>query len=393
MKYGHGEKTVLLLAASVIVIAGVKIVGPLLVPLALAVVITAVSLPVVRFLERMRFPSPVAILLAVLLDVSVVGALLSLLGNSLGAFYNALPRYQDRLTHVLRNDVVWLDQHGIHLSREFNEHVSTFGKVIPMVGSLVSSVASAVSTTLFVFLLVVFLLFEINRWQVKIRYAIGDPGADLRRFTTAARELQKYLFVKTAISAATGLLAGIWVAVLGLDFPVLWGLLAFVLSYIPTIGSILAGIPPILLAWIQLSPGAAIAVTAAYLLLTFLFGSVIEPRVMGRALGLSPLVVLISVVFWYWIWGPVGALLSAPLTMGVKIALSNTPDVRWAAIMLGSTRWVEEQQSEWEHDKPVLTPRPGQFCLPSSAQSRRTDSIVAPPPASRPSSKISCNYK
>jgi hypothetical protein len=148
-----------------------------------------------------------------------------------------------------------------------------------------------------------------------------------------------------------------------------------------------------LLAWIQLSPGAAIAVTAAYLLLTFLFGSVIEPRVMGRALGLSPLVVLISVVFWYWIWGPVGALLSAPLTMGVKIALSNTPDVRWAAIMLGSTRWVEEQQSEWEHDKPVLTPRPGQFCLPSSAQSRRTDSIVAPPPASRPSSKISCNYK
>jgi predicted PurR-regulated permease PerM len=385
MKLGSGEKTVLLLAAFVIVVAGLKVAGPLLVPLALAVVITAVSVPVVRFLERMRVPPSAAILLAVLLDLSVVGALISVVGNSLGGFYGALPRYQDRLVLVLREDVAWLDRHGVHLSREFNDHISSVGNVMPLVGSLLSSVASVVSTALLVLLLVVFLLFEISRWQVKIRYAMGDPGADLHRFATAAKELQKYLFVKTTISAITGVLTGTWVAVLGLDFPVLWGLIAFLLNYIPTIGSILAGVPPVLLAWVQLGPGAAFAVAVGYLVINISLGNVIEPRVMGRALGLSPLVVLVSMVFWFWLWGPIGALLSAPLTMGVKIALSNTPDMRWAAILLGSARWVEEKQREWERAKPVLTPRPGQFCIhPPGAGSGGTERIHTPPQPSEP---------
>lgn len=380
MKFGSSEKTIILLAGFVVVVAGLKLAGPLLIPLALAIVITSVSLPIVRFLEKLRIPSVLAILLAVLLDLSVVAGLLSLVGSSLNGFYKALPRYQVRLTTVLREDVAWLDLHGIHLSQEFNEHISSIDNLMPFVGSLFSSLMSVITTSLLVLLVVVFFLIEINRWQLKIRYAMGDPNADLKRIASTAHQLQRYLFVKTAVSAATGVLCGTWVAVLGLDFPILWGLIAFLLNYIPTIGSILAGIPPVLLAWVQFGPGMAVVVAVGYLVVNLSLGNVLEPRVMGRALGLSPLVVLFSMVFWFWLWGPVGALLSAPLTMGVKIALENTSDMRWAAILLGSARWVEEKHKEWERARPVLTPRPGQFCVrPAGTGSGGTESIRAVP--------------
>lgn len=363
MKLGSGEKTIVLLAGFVVVVAGLKFAGPLLIPLALAMVIAAVSVPIVRWLERFRVPHALAILVAVVLDLAVLAGMVSLVGSSINDFYKALPRYQARITAVVREDIAWLDAHGVHLSKQINEQITSIGNVMDLVGSLLSSVMSAITTSLLVSLLMVFILFEIRRWELKIRYAMGDPQADLRRFATAARELQKYLFVKTGISLVTGLLCGTWCAILGLDFPVLWGLIAFLLNYIPTIGSILAGIPPVLLAWVVFGPGAALGTATGYLVVNFTLGNVIEPRLMGRALGLSPLVVLVSMVFWWWLWGPLGALLSAPLTMGVKIALAQTTDLRWVAILLGSARWVEEKHAEWSSKKPVLTPRPGQFCL------------------------------
>ena len=365
MKLGSGEKTIVLLAGFVLVVAGLKFAGTLLVPLALAVVIAAVSVPIVRWLERFRVPHALAILMAVALDLGVLAGTISLVGSSLNDFYKALPRYQVRITAVLRDDIAWLDAHGIHLSKQLNEQVTSVSNAIGLVGSLLSSVMSAVTTALLVSLLLVFILFEVRRWELKIRYAMGDPQADLRRFANAARELQKYLLVKTGISLVTGLLCGAWCAIVGLDFPVLWGLIAFLLNYIPTIGSILAGIPPVVLAWVLFGPGAALGTAIGYLVVNFTLGNVVEPRLMGRALGLSPLVVLISMVFWWWLWGPVGALLSAPLTMGVKIALAQTTDLRWVAILLGSKSWVEEMHAEWSKKKPVLAPRPGQFCLRS----------------------------
>ena len=362
MKLGPGEKTILLLGGFVVVVAGVRAAGPLLMPLFLAIVIASVSVPVVRLLEKIRVPHVLAIVLAVVLDLSVLAGMLSIVGTSVSEFYKALPRYQDRIGAVLREAIAWLELHGIHFSKQFDEQVSSLGNLMGLVGTLLSSVMSAVTTSLFVLLLVVFILFEISRWRLKIRYAMGDPHADLRKFATAARELQKYLFIKTGMNLVTGVLCTCWCAIMGLDFPVLWGLIAFLLNYIPTIGSVLAGVPPVVLAWVQFGPGAALATAIGYLILNSLLGNVIEPRLMGRALGLSPLVVLVSMVFWWWLWGPVGALLSAPLTMGVKIAAAQTKDLRWVAILLGSARWVEEKHAEWTKARPVLTPRPGQFC-------------------------------
>ena len=146
--------------------------------------------------------------------------------------------------------------------------------------------------------------------------------------------MQNYLAIKTLVSLATGVTAGVLVWALGLDFPLLWGLLAFIFNYIPNLGSVLAGVPPVLLAILQLGPGRAVAVALGYLVINTVFGNFIEPTLMGRRLGLSTLVVFLSLVFWGWVWGPVGMLLAVPLTMVIKIALENTEDFHWVAVML-----------------------------------------------------------
>jgi predicted PurR-regulated permease PerM len=176
-----------------------------------------------------------------------------------------------------------------------------------------------------------------------MRAALGSPDADLDRFSKAAREIQKYLGLKTAISAVTGLLIGAWVAVLGLDFALTWGFLAFLLNFIPNIGSIIAAAPAVLLALVQLGLAKAILVAAGFVVVNVVLGNLVEPQLMGRTLGMSTLVIFLSLVFWGWLWGPVGMFLSVPLTMILKIGMENSRDLKPVAIMLDSTRAATER--------------------------------------------------
>ena len=146
----------------------------------------------------------------------------------------------------------------------------------------------------------------------------------------------QYMSLKTVVSVLTGTLAGILVWGLGVDYPVLWGLLAFFFNYVPNIGSFIAAIPPVLLALIQRDLNCALLMGIGYAAINGIIGNFVEPRMMGKGLGLSTLVVFLSLVFWGWVLGPVGMLLSVPLTMIVKIGLENFEQTRWLAIMLGS---------------------------------------------------------
>jgi predicted PurR-regulated permease PerM len=150
-----------------------------------------------------------------------------------------------------------------------------------------------------------------------------------------AGNVVRYLGLKTLVSGLTGLLAGGLVAVVGVDFAVLWALLAFILNYIPTFGSIIAALPPVLLALIQFGGPAAIVVGVGYVAINFLIGSVLEPRLMGRSMGLSTLVVFVSLLAWGWILGTAGMFFAVPLTMALKIALESNPDARWLAVLMG----------------------------------------------------------
>jgi predicted PurR-regulated permease PerM len=155
------------------------------------------------------------------------------------------------------------------------------------------------------------------------------------------QNLGRYLGIKTVVSMATGVCAGVLTWSIGLDFPLLWAMLAFLLNYVPTIGSIIAAVPAVLLALVQIGPGAAGATALGFISINVVFGNFLEPRLMGYGVGISPLVVFVGLVAWGFIFGPVGMLLSVPLTMTLKMALENDDRTRWVAILLGSERDAE----------------------------------------------------
>jgi predicted PurR-regulated permease PerM len=218
-----------------------------------------------------------------------------------------------------------------------------------MVGNAFGAVGGMLGRAFIVILMVSFILLEISGFRDKLRTAFGASTRSVDRFKEIAGNVERYIGLKTVICAATGLGAGIWVAALGLDFPLLWGLLAFVLNFIPTFGSIIAALPPIALALVQYGIGKAVVVLIGYLLVNITMGNVVEPRVMGHSMGLSPFVVLLSLLAWGWVLGGVGLFLAVPLTMALKIVLDSDPGTQWIAVLMGTGRRSRSEAEDEEN--------------------------------------------
>lgn len=331
-----GARLLFILACLVIVVYGLKYASPILLPSSLAVFLAVLSLPVMIFLQHRRVPAPLAIGITVLLIVSLFALVLLLASQSLSDLQAQLPRYAVRLSDL---QAQWIRAIESRLGLPVGEYVTTElidpGAVVDFVGSAVGRIAQIVSTTFLVFLITIFMLAEATVIPAKLHHVFGQEGSNEDRLAKVVTEIQTYLGIKTVISVATGLLLGAFTYVMGLDFPILLGLVAFLLNYIPTVGSIIAAVPAVLLSLIlHGSIGHALAVSGGYVAVNTLFGNILEPNLMGRRLGLSTLVVILSLLFWGWAWGPLGALLSVPLTVIVKIWLENTHDLRWVAILL-----------------------------------------------------------
>ncbi|MDX1465739.1 MAG: AI-2E family transporter [Halomonas sp.] len=327
----------LALAALVVIVAGMRAGSSLLVPLLLSLFIAVVCTAPVQWLNRLGL----SLRLSVWLTLVVIGGFLSLLGvllvNSFGTFIEALPGIEQKLYQYYLGLLDGLAGLGLAIDTDRLAELldaEQFGSWIP---ALLGEVGNLMMQSVVVALLVIFLLFETLNFRDKISRALVNPAPSLRRFSEFSRTLKRYLAVKTLISLATGAL--IWLAckLLAVEFPLLWAVLAFALNYIPNIGSAIAAVPPVLLLLVSPQGGLvdAMLLSAAYLGVNFVMGNIIEPRVMGRALGLSTSVAFLSLVVWGWIFGAVGMLLSVVLTMTLKIALDSHPQTRWIAHLLG----------------------------------------------------------
>jgi predicted PurR-regulated permease PerM len=339
-------------AAFVIVVAGMKLADTIVIPFLVSLFVAVLCGPPVFWLSRRGLPQWLAMMVVVAGIVGVGLAMAALVGNSVNRFTLALPFYQERLRELTATSIAWLDQQGIRLTGQYVRDIADPGAIMSMVGALASGLGALVANTFLILLTVVFMIVEASGFPSKLRAALGESRSlqlpDFSRFTES---LQDYLVIKTWISLATGVCAALWVAMLGVDFPVLWGLLAFLLNYVPNIGSIIAAAPPVLLATLQYDAKRALLVAIGYVVLNIVFGSILEPRLMGRGVGLSTLVVFLSLVFWGWVLGPVGMLLSIPLTMAVKILLETSHDTRWVAILLGPG--LHEDGKETRKESPA----------------------------------------
>lgn len=330
-----GNRLLLHLAALVVLLAGLRFAAALVEPLLLAFFLAIVSYPLVRVLVSWRVPRGLAVVLVLVLDVGAAVGLGLIIANVLDDFQARLPAYQLRTKEMFDATMMELDARGAGLDARRIAALIAPGDVMSYAGTLLQSVMSVVGQLFLVLLVGAFVLLEASVFGDKLRLILPNADEEMIRLERAAREVQKYLGMKTLSNLFTALVVGGLSYAFDLDFPLLWAVLAFLLNFIPTIGSFIASGPPVLLALVMHGPGAAALYALLYLGANVLVGNVLEPRVMGRALGLSPLVVLLSMIFWGWLWGPVGALLSVPLTMSTKIVLAHTTDLEWVGVLLG----------------------------------------------------------
>jgi len=325
------------LAAFVIVVTGMKLAAPLLVPFLLAVFISILVAGPFHWLQCKGLPATVALL--VVLAVLIIAMLLigSLIGSSVQEFRAAFPTYEAGLREMVDGIVSWLDSKGIHTSSNLLSSYADPGKAMKMAANVLGSMGNMLTNSFMILVTVVFILLEAASFPVKWRVARGNAEESLASFTATTRTINQYMGIKLLTSLGTAVAAFVLLSLVGVDYPVLWAVLAFLLNFIPNIGSIIAAAPAVLLALVQLGFTSALMVAGGYLLINVVIGTFLEPRYMGAGLGLSTLVVFLSLVFWGWVLGPVGMLLSVPLTIAVKIALEARPDTRWMAIMLGPT--------------------------------------------------------
>lgn len=332
MAVSKGGRVVLTAGAVVVIGAGIKLAAPLLVPLLVASFIAIVTAPIVMWLCDRGVTRLVAVLSGLLLDVAAGAALGFPLAAAVTTFTERVPIYAAVLTRQLAELELWLAGYGVHLQSVYD--LSKPSWMVNFATGMAQYAASLVSQMVLVLLIVAFMLFEATGVREKLA-RIATP-AQIKELSGAAREVNTYLVAKTILSLLTGVLVFAWCWWCDVDVPILWGLLAYLLNYIPNVGQMIAAVPAILLALIQFGPGHAVVVAAGYGGINLAIGA-IEPRVMGDALGLSALVVLVSMVVWGWLLGPVGALVSAPLTMVIKHALAYSDDLRWMAELLGPT--------------------------------------------------------
>ena len=328
----------LVAAAFVVVVAGLKAAQALVNPFLLAVFIAVISTPPLFWLEARGLPRGAALLVVVL---AVVGALLGLsivVGASINDFTNDLPRYTERLEGQLGALVETLRGLGVELPQDRQGTADRVNPawVLQLAGQLFSSFGAVLTNAFLILLTVVFLLVEASSFSRKLYAIARDAQLARARVDAFTGTVRRYLAIKSLMSLGTGAAVWLWLSLLGVDYPILWGLLAFLLNFVPNVGSVIAAVPAVLLAFVQLGPATALWTASGYLAVNVFFGNVLEPRFMGRGVGLSALVVFLSLVFWGWVLGPVGMFLSVPLTITAKIALAANDETRWMAVLLGT---------------------------------------------------------
>ncbi|MDQ6999767.1 MAG: AI-2E family transporter [Mariprofundus sp.] len=334
MQAGHNHHPLIGAAAFVVIIAGMQAAASLLVPFLLAAFIAIICLTPLNWLTGKRIPAAAAVLIIALVII-VAGLLIgAFVGSSVADFSRNLPAYQDRLQALTGNTMHWLAGWGISISSQSLLDTLNPSAAMGMAGKLLSGLGNAVTNTFLIILTVIFLLIEATALPHKW-IAIGARAPSMQGFQQFVRSVSAYFSIKSWVSLATGIFITIWLAVIGIDYPLLWGLVAFLFNFVPNIGSIIAAVPAILLALVQLGGGEALLAGLGYVIANVVMGNVVEPRFMGKGVGLSTLVVFLSLIFWGWVLGPVGMLLSVPLTMIVKLALESNERTQWLAILLG----------------------------------------------------------
>lgn len=353
----------LALACLIVVLAGMKAAAGFLVPIAFAFFLSILSYPLTRWLVRLHLPRALALGLTIAVNIAVVAGLIYSAISLIGSFQQELPRYLSAVERQVNQAAAWMQEQGVEGAAAAAQRMFDWGGLIryltqqdvmtaigSMLGSTFGTVAAVFASMVIVFITMIFILMEAHGTNQRILAVQLAGGPDLTTLLQSVTDIQKYLGIKTLISFLTGLLAGVCCLLFGLKYPLLWAILAFVFNFIPAVGSSLASFPAIIEALVQNGWGSAIGMALSYGLINFSLDNFVQPTLLGRRFGISSLVVILSVIFWGWLWGPVGMFLAVPLTMVIKVLLDNSEEFRWISVAMSKKKVVGHEVQLADYD-------------------------------------------
>lgn len=324
----------IIIAALIVILAGLKAGQSLLVPFLLAVFIATIASTPIQWLTRHRVPNWLAVLLVAILVVLVLTGLGLVVLQTFREYQAEQDVYIEKVRELINNVANFGERLGMPISDDTVTTLFNPDEVVDFAGYAIRRIGQVLSNFFLILLTVIFILAEATEWPKKLRTFLSDREMEIEWLNQFGSTLNRYIAIKSTTSLLTGVLVTILLTIMQVDFAILWGLLAFLLNYIPNIGSFIAATPGVLVAMVQLGYGPAFIVLIGYVVINVGVGAGIEPRFLGRTLGLSTLVVFLSLIFWGWMFGPVGMLLSVPLTMTAKIAFGTSESTEWIAHLL-----------------------------------------------------------
>lgn len=352
MKESSLTRVLVVMAAIVVILAGVKLATEIVVPFLLSLFIAIICSPLIKAMTARKVPLTVAIVMLFVLFSLVFFFLAGLINSTVREFTASIPQYRVLLAERIGNVIEFAHHWGWDISPSREQIMEQFDPSVLMnfVSRLLLSFSGVVTNVFVLLLVVVFMLFEAP--TAKHRFAVALSG-NAQNIASQESQINRilqgvisYLGVKTVVSLLTGVCVWILLEIAGVQYAVLWAVLSFLLNYIPNIGSIIAAVPIIIQALLLNGFSVGLSVTIGVIAINMVIGNILEPRMMGRTLGLSTLVVFLSLLFWGWLLGTVGMLLSVPLTMALKIALESSASTRRYAALLGDIAETEKATNQ-----------------------------------------------
>ena len=323
-------------AAIIIILAGVIYAKSLITPVLLALFVSIICDQPVTWLEKRRIPRWLALIIVILGMIFLFSGFAFLFGETISSFSANLSQYESQLTSISNSFLQFLNEKGLTIRQDEILNLIQPAKILAFTANTLNKLVGMVGNTFLIFLIVLFTLMEFRSFSVKAKAILVGSDRSITYLSTILQNIRHYLGIKTLICLLTGILVYIALLIIGVDYPILWALIAALMNYIPNIGSIIAGVPAVLFALVQLGLSGAIWTLASFMIVNNVLGNFVEPRIMGKGLGLSTLVVFLSLLFWGFIFGPVGMFLSVPFTMTIKIILEQNDNTKWLAILLGT---------------------------------------------------------
>ncbi|HGO5856476.1 TPA: AI-2E family transporter [Mannheimia haemolytica] len=339
------SRSLVSIAAIIIILAGIKLANEIVVPFLLSLFIAIICSPLINFMTKRKIPLWLAITLLLIVFLLGFSFLAGIINNSLQEFTTSLPEYKTQISSKVQAVVEFANKWHLPIPVSQEEIMNKFdpSSIMNVVSKLLMGLSGALSNIFVIFLVVIFMLLEMPVAKYKLALALS-PDDDLRNEKAYINQVLDgvigYLGVKTFVSLITGVLVWILLASLGVQYAVLWAIFSFLLNYVPNIGSILAGIPIVLQAFVLNSVSVGFGTLIGIIAINMIVGNVVEPRLMGKKLGLSTLVVFLSLLFWGWLLGTVGMLLSVPLTMACKVALESNKSTQKYAVLFSDLEEV-----------------------------------------------------